>query len=43
MKISWKLSERIIVIVISYIKQYYDNFDSDARNLIRLKKIYWPI
>ena len=30
-------------ILVKFILQYYDNFDGDARSLIPLKKIYWPI
>lgn len=29
--------------LIKLIIQYYDNFDSDARSLIPLKKLYWPV
>lgn len=29
--------------LVKFILQYYDNFDADARSLIPLKKIYWPI
>ena len=29
--------------LVKLIIQYYDNFDSDARSLIPLKKFYWPI
>ena len=29
--------------LVKFILQYYDNFDGDARSLIPLKKIYWPI
>lgn len=29
--------------LVKFIVQYYDNFDEDARSLIPLKKIYWPI
>lgn len=28
--------------LINLITQYYDNFDSEARSLIQLKKVYWP-
>lgn len=28
--------------LVSLIIQYYDNFDSDARSLVPLTKIYWP-
>lgn len=30
-------------LLVQFIIQYYDNFDNDARNLIPLKKMYWPI
>lgn len=30
-------------ILVKFIIQYYDNFDNDARSLIPLTKIYWPI
>ena len=30
-------------LLVQFILQYYDNFDNDARNLIPLKKMYWPI
>ena len=30
-------------LLVQFILQYYDNFDNDARNLIPLKKLYWPI
>ena len=29
--------------LVKFIMQYYDNFDSDGRSLLPLKKIYWPI
>ena len=29
--------------LVKLIIQYYDNFDSDARSLIPLKKLYWPV
>lgn len=29
--------------LVTLITQYYDNFDTDARDLIPLTKIYWPI
>lgn len=29
--------------LVKFIIQYYDNFDNDARRLIPLTKIYWPI
>ena len=29
--------------LVRFIVQYYDKFDEDARSLIPLKKIYWPI
>ena len=29
--------------LVKFIIQYYDNFDNDARSLIPLTKIYWPI
>jgi len=28
--------------LVSLITQYYDNFDSDAKSLIPLRKVYWP-
>jgi len=28
--------------LVSLIIQYYDNFDSEARSLVPLTKIYWP-
>ena len=30
-------------LLVKFILQYYDRFDEDARSLIPLKKIYWPI
>ncbi|MEL6671086.1 MAG: restriction endonuclease [Bacteroidota bacterium] len=30
-------------LLVSLIYQYYDNFDSESRTLLPLKKIYWPI
>lgn len=32
-----------IDLLVQFILQYYDNFDNDARNLIPLRKMYWPI
>lgn len=29
--------------LVKFIIQYYDNFDNDARSLIPLTKIYWPL
>ena len=29
--------------LVKFIMQYYDNFDNDARSLIPLTKIYWPL
>lgn len=29
--------------LVKFILQYYDNFDNDARSLIPLTKIYWPL
>lgn len=29
--------------LVKFIMQYYDNFDNDARTLIPLTKIYWPL
>ena len=29
--------------LVKFITQYYDNFDNDARTLIPLTKIYWPL
>ena len=29
--------------LVTFIIQYYDNFDSEGRSLLPLKKIYWPI
>lgn len=29
--------------LVKFIMQYYDNFDSNGRSLLPLKKIYWPI
>ena len=32
-----------IDMLVKFIIQYYDNFDNDARTLIPLTKIYWPL
>lgn len=32
-----------IDMLVKFIIQYYDNFDNDARTLVPLKKIYWPL
>jgi restriction system protein len=29
--------------LVNLITQYYDTFDSDARSLVPLRKIYWPV
>jgi hypothetical protein len=30
-------------LLMNLITQYYDSFDTDAKSLISLRKIYWPL